>query len=366
MSKKPSNINALDAKTSALLAAVDTDALASRETTAYVLPPIEQDPVARFLAACTSARTQETMRASLRRIEGLLGASEGSIPWHELRRQHTEDIRARLQRQYSKRTVNLTLAALRGVLRTAWELGLMNGEDYARAIAVRGLKLDRTPKGRALPTSEWAEVEAYARSLGPEGRDWPESAYGAFLLALFSLLLGTGLRASEVAGLTVRGYDVKARELRFIGKGARERITPIGDAEHTALEAWMAVRAELEAPPDAPLLVNVRSDGTLNRTVALNRRKIERICKRVARAAGVEKFSPHDLRRTFCTEMLAADVDLPTVQRFMGHASPDTTAGYDRRPFERDAAARRKVTLIGRDIDAVAQRARVLAALAKR
>jgi integrase/recombinase XerD len=371
MDEKRNNIGELDDKASTAITAValntQADALAHRAGRADVLPPIEQDAATRFLAGCTNARTQQAMRESLARIEGLLGTAPGSVAWARMRLPHTQDIRARLVRQYSKRTVNLTLAALRGVLRSAWELDQMSGDDYMRAISIKNLKVDRLPKGRALPAAEWAEVEAYARSLGPEGRDWPESAYGALLLALFSLLFGAGMRASEAAGLTVKGYDAKTRSVRFVGKGDKERVVPLGDAEHAALEAWASVRAELDLPPGAPFLVHVRPDGGLNPgAVALNRHKIERICKRTARDAGADKFSPHDLRRTFCTETLAAGVDVTTVQRFMGHASSDTTGLYDRRPAEMDAAARRKVMLIGRDIDVLAQRARVLAALAKR
>lgn len=366
MSEKANDIKGLALKSPAVSNAPPADALARVETVAYVLPPISQDPAASFLAACTSARTQQTMREGLARIEAILGAPTGSVPWAGLRHPHVKDIRARLQRQYSARTVNVTMVALRGVLRSAWELELLSGDDYTRAIAVKGLKVAKLPKGRALPRAEWSEIEAYCRSRGPEARDWPESAHGAFLLALFSILFGAGLRASEAASLTLKGFDVSARTLRFVGKGSKERMIPLGDAEHAAIEAWIAVRAELDLPSESPLLVHVRPDGRVNRLVALNRRKIERICKRTARAAGVAKFSPHDLRRTFMTEALAAGTDLATVQRFAGHESPETTAGYDRRPFELDAVARRKFALVGRDVDAVAQRARVLAALAKR
>lgn len=333
---------------------------------ATVLPPASKDPATSFLAACQNARTQQTMRECLERIETALGAAAGSIPWPLMRLSHTEDIRARLSRRYSPATVNLTLAALRGVLRSAWKLDLISGDDYTKAISVENLKVDRTPAGRAIPAKEWVEIEAYARSLGPESRDWPESAYGAFLLALFSLLYGAGLRASEAAGLTLKGYDAQARTLQFLGKGRKMRVAPLGNAENAALETWIGVRAELELGQDAPLLVNVHPNGRVARIPMLNRQKIERICKAVAQRAGVERFSPHDLRRTFATAGLDAGMDLATMQRFLGHSDPKTTVRYDRRPLERDGAARRTFDLIGRDIDAVAQRARVLAALAKK
>lgn len=333
---------------------------------AYVLPAVDKDPAARFLAAQGNARSAQTMREGLERIERLLGAPNGAVPWAQLRYEHTSDIRARLMRHgYGARTVNLTLAALRGVLRTAFELSLMTGDEYTRAIMIKNLKIDRRAlAGRALPSDEASKIEAYCRTLGPEVQDWPQSAYGAFLLAVFALMFGEGLRASEVASLSVKAYDDGT--VQVIGKGAKLRAVPLGDGERAALEQWLAVRAELEIPPDAPLFVRVERDGSVNpRTMHLDRKKLERICKQATREAGVERFSPHDLRRTFCTEMLN-ETDVLTVQRLMGHASPETTALYDRRPEARDAEARRKVTLLGRQpFDAVAQRARVLAALAK-
>ncbi len=326
-----------------------TGALQAYETPAYVLPAASKDPATHYLTGCVSLRTQETMRESLERIEKLLGAPPGSITWSRFRLPHVQDVRARLMRQYSKRTTNVTLAALRGVLRSAWELELISSDDYMRAVSVKSVKVDRLPKGRGLSEEEWCKIEDYCRSLGPECRDWPESAYGAFLYVVFALLFGAGLRASEVAGLTMAAYDPRARDIRFIGKGDKERIAPLGDDETSALEQWLSVRAELEIPSSSPLLVRVHVDGSIHEsTITLNRRKLERICKEAADKAGVVAFSPHDLRRTFGTEILAGGTDLATTQRLMGHASPETTALYDRRPLELDAVARRKVKLLGR------------------
>ncbi len=305
----------------------------------------ELDPMRKFLALSESPRTAQTMWEALVRIGRLYGVRPEDVAWHELRRLHTQDIRIRLGGAYSPRTVNVTLAALRGVLSCAWDDELMPGDAYARAVKIKNMKVSRLPKGRWLG-EDTAKVLAYCRTFGPNARNWPESAFGSFLVVSCALMLGAGLRASEVSTLTVSSFDQRARQLRLVGKGNKEAIVPLGDEVVGALEEWLAVRAELDLPDDTPLVVRVRRDGSVGpKTMLLNRRKLEHLCKQIARKALGENFSPHDLRRTFCSDLLDKGVDLSTTQRLMRHASPSTTVLYDRRPIEADAAARRKVNI---------------------
>jgi site-specific recombinase XerD len=308
----------------------------------------ELDPVRKFLALSESPRTAQTMAEGLARIGALYSIAPQDVAWHQLRRLHTTDMRLRLQRAYSPRTVNVTLCALRGVLRCAWEDELMTGEEYTRAIGVKNMKVRRLPKGRWLG-EDTKRVLDHCRALGPTAKDWPGSAFGSFLLVSCALMFAAGLRASEVACLTVNSYDRRTKELRFIGKGGDEAIVPLGDEVIGALEEWLSIRAELDLGEGMPLIVRVRKDGSVNpRTALLNRRKLEHLCKQIARKALGEKFSPHDLRRTFCTDILDRGTDLATAQRLMRHKSPATTVLYDRRPIEADAAARRKMNLFER------------------
>jgi integrase len=70
---------------------------------------------------------------------------------------------------------------------------------------------------------------------------------------------------------------------------------------------------------------------------------VNAIAKKRAEEAGVDSFSPHDLRRTFCSDLLDANVDIVTVQKLAGHSSPTTTAKYDRRNEEVKRAAVQKL-----------------------
>lgn len=90
---------------------------------------------------------------------------------------------------------------------------------------------------------------------------------------------------------------------------------------------------ELRGDASGPLLYPIRKGGEIQRR-RMTEDGVLKIVQRRAKLAGVESFSPHDFRRTFCSDLLDAGVDIVTVQKLVGHASPVTTAKYDRRGEE--------------------------------
>jgi integrase/recombinase XerD len=301
-----------------------------------------------YLAGRDSAQSIVTMRESLARIGRLLGREPEAIPWHRMTFAETDAIRAALIRaEYAPDTVRVTLCALRGVLWQAAKLGLMDPGVCALAVKLPRVHGSRLPAGRDLPEEEIAKIVNYCHALGPAKKEWPTSAYGAFLSALFGVLLGAGLRATETCRLTIEGFDGAgpSPSLRLLRKGKKERQIGIGPDVVEPIEAWLAVRAELDVKAPS-LFVRVFPDGSLSpRAPVMNSRSLEYLCEIVAEGAGVKPFTPHDCRRTFATRSLNAGVDLARVQRLMSHESPKTTARYDRRAWEQDAAARAAIVL---------------------
>src|SRR5262249_35411199 len=120
------------------------------------------------------------------------------FPWHELRYQHTQAVRTVLAERHAPAGANVALAALRGVLRECWRLGLMTAEDYHRAADLQGIRGERLPKGRALSAGELrALFAACAQDASPAGaRD----------AALLAVLYGGGLRRSEATSLDLGDY----------------------------------------------------------------------------------------------------------------------------------------------------------------
>jgi len=149
--------------------------------------------------------------------------------------------------------------------------------------------------------------------------------------ALLELMYACGLRASEATGLEIGDVDLRHGVLRARGKGAKERLVPVGR------EAINAVRAYAER--GRPALVGVREQSRLfvnQRGGELTRQGLYKIVQRHARAAGLDgKMSPHTLRHTFATHLLAGGCDLRAVQEMLGHADIATTQIYTHLSAER-------------------------------
>jgi len=142
--------------------------------------------------------------------------------------------------------------------------------------------------------------------------------------ALLELLYATGMRASEVTALDVDSIHAEYGYLRCIGKGSKERLVPVGRA---ALELVHRYVREVR-----PLLLRGRTELALllSRTGRrLTRETVWRVVERYARLAGIRKpISPHTLRHSFATHLLAGGADLRSVQEMLGHASVTTTQLY--------------------------------------
>jgi site-specific recombinase XerD len=224
-----------------------------------------------------------------------------------------------VERYPNPSTVNLHLAALRGVLRACWRLGLMDGEEYHRAADVPSVRGSTLPKGRALGAGEIrALFDACASDPSPAGR---RDA------ALLAVMYGAGLRRAEVATLQTGDMDAETGSLAVRGKGGKERLVYLANGAAAAMTDWLAVRG---AEP-GPLFLRIRKDGQIS-AKGLTAQAVYLALRKRAEQAGVERFSPHDLRRTFVGDLLDAGADVSMVQRLAGHAQVTTTVRYDRRP----------------------------------
>jgi len=138
--------------------------------------------------------------------------------------------------------------------------------------------------------------------------------------AMLEVLYATGLRVSELIGLTLDGVNTEAGFVRCVGKGSKERIVPMGASAAAAVTAYM--RARQVRKPTNYLFLN-------NRGEKLSRMGFWKILRGYAVQAGIKKkLTPHVLRHSFATHLLERGADLRAVQTMLGHSNISTTEIY--------------------------------------
>ncbi|MEB4613237.1 tyrosine recombinase XerC [Leucobacter sp. M11] len=159
-------------------------------------------------------------------------------------------------------------------------------------------------------------------------------------LAIIELLYATGIRAQELCSAGPGDLDLRARTIRVLGKGAKERIVPFGKPAADALDAYLrlarpALAARAEAPGNA-LFLGARGGDLGTRAVyAITERLLDRV-------PGSGPSGPHTLRHTAATHLLDGGADLRVVQEVLGHASLASTQVYTQVSSERLAAVYRQ------------------------
>jgi site-specific recombinase XerC len=296
--------------------ALDRVSIASIEVRKSI--PADQHPVTVFLAGFAS-HSRRTMRNALLMIVRLErfqreGYTLETLPWWALRFQHTNLIRADLMTlPLAPATMNLALTGLRGVLKTAWRLNLMTSDEFNRAIDLPPIKGTRVPKGRHASREEIRQVL--------EG--CTDDPRGVRDRAMIALAYGAGLRRGELVGLDIAHFRRTPPTLIVRGKGNKERALPVAASILRLLDAWIDVRG----PAEGPLFVSLHG----SRRHRLSTQTVFVILQKYTAATGIERLSPHDLRRSFIGESLDRGADIATVQKLAGHASVATTGRYDRR-----------------------------------
>ena len=285
--------------------------------------PLIKHPAAVYLSGLGKG-SQATIRYSLNCIAQLLTSGECdalTLDWSKLRYHHTAAVRVALMEKFAPVTANKMLSALRRVLLEAYRLDLMEATDYTKAVDLPNISAQSEPKGRALTESEIAALLKTCDS---------QSAIDVRDAAILVILRGTGIRRAELVKLELSDFNPteSALDVRKSKRGKSRKVYLPTDAI-AFVEKWLLVRGR----EPGSLFCRIRKGGRLQLD-HMHPDAIWRILQKRGEMAGLESFSPHDFRRTFCSDLLEAGVDIVTVQKLAGHASPLTTAKYDRRGEE--------------------------------
>lgn len=223
------------------------------------------------------------------------------------------DIRAFITKRRAEglgpRGVQRALAAIRGFFR------YLAREGIADNAAPRAVRTPRIPRTLPRPLS----VDDAARTIAEAGTrdiDW----LAARDTALLTLLYGAGLRISEALALTRKDVPFGA-SLSIIGKGKKERVVPVLSAVRDAVAGY-AAKIPFTGAPDAPLFLSHRGKP-------MSAREAQALMQNLRGRLGLpERATPHALRHSFATHLLAGGGDLRAVQELLGHASLSTTQTY--------------------------------------
>ncbi len=258
--------------------------------------------------------SDNTVRAYARDLADFAGFLEGR--GREPAEAGVHDVRAFMATQQMRGLARSTLARRTAAIRSFYKHLLRQGEVKANPMAAL-----RSPR-REQKLPHFLTLEQVERLLArPDAGTW----IGRRDLAMLETLYGAGVRVGELVGLDHDDVDLRGGMLRVQGKGKKERIVPAGRCAVAALRRYLAERGE-DAPertdPHA-VFITARSGRRIST------RSVRRMVTRHAVAAGLDPgTSPHSLRHSFATHMLAGGADLRAVQELLGHENLSTTQIY--------------------------------------
>jgi integrase/recombinase XerD len=258
-----------------------------------------------------SEQTVEAYRTDLRQFTGFLkkaGVSDvGSVTRHHV----LDFITCPMMREITARSRARKLSALKSFFRFTGERGIPAANPCEN---IDGPKLvKKIPEYLDID-----EVNRLLKAVPPEG---PE---GLRDNAMFELLYAAGLRVSELVNLTLDQVDLDIGCVQVMGKGARERVVPIGvHAAQALLKWWELGRPQILGVRRSEYMFVTRRGGPMTRV------GFWKIVKKAALKAGILKnISPHTLRHSFATHLVQNEADLRWVQVMLGHADISTTEIY--------------------------------------
>ena len=294
-----------------------TEVKGRKQGDARLEPPTGYEPdISSFLAWVQlerglSKNTVESYETDLIQCSCFL-QEKGAANWEAVTLEHVSSwISSFTIDGYAVASLSRKLSALRMLVRFLIGEGRLQN-DFTELIT-------NPKKGRFLPHA--LSIEEMEKFLNAPDLNTP---LGKRDRALFELMYGSGLRVSEVSTVLVNSVNLEEGFARIFGKGAKERIVPVGG------QAILAIRNYLHG--GRPELVKDKSGGELflsKRGTPISRKMIWVLVKEYARRAGIKKnLTPHGLRHSFATHLLMGGADVRAVQEMLGHADVGTTQIY--------------------------------------
>ncbi|MFN7025109.1 MAG: tyrosine recombinase XerC [Pseudorhizobium sp.] len=263
-----------------------------------------------------SANTLEAYERDTRQFLAFLTVHVGGpATIRDLHTLRTADLRsflaARRREGSGNRSLGRHLAGIRSFLRHLERQGLVN------AAAAGAMRAPKQAKSLPRPLTDRQAVMVASAHAQLHDEPWIAARDAAVL----TLLYGCGLRISEALGLRPTDLPPGSTALRVLGKGGKTRIVPLLSAVHEAVDTYRKLCPFVLAPGEA--LFRGARGGTLQPAI------VQRGMQKLRSALGLpETATPHSLRHSFATHLLAGGGDLRTIQELLGHASLSSTQIY--------------------------------------
>lgn len=221
---------------------------------------------------------------------------------------------------YARKTSNRHLSALKGFFGWACAKELIEADPMS---SLRGPKSEkRLPK--VLSQDDMARLLRVHAELAQDAPSPTARAKELRDQAVLELSYACGARISEISGLEIQRVDMRERQVRLLGKGSKERIVPMHEVAVRTLSAYLSDGRPHLARPTSGDWVFLSTRGRRYSEDA-----IRLMFKRTLAQAGLDGiYTPHDMRHTFATDVLAGGADLRSVQEMLGHVSLSTTQIY--------------------------------------
>jgi len=293
----------------------------------------QTDPVTLYLQGLVPSG-RRSVKSLLKTAAAILDF-EGELevmPWSIIEYQHLASIRSTLQEQQkSANTINLTLSALKGVMKACFNLKLISADQLLLLNDIKRVRGKRLPSGRSLSKQDIKKIYRACEK--------DKTIAGKRDQAIITTMLASGIRRSEVVNITLDDYNTRNGQLNIqAGKGNKQRTAYINTESRQIIRKWLNVRGT-----EAGALFNPITKSSTIQYRKISSQSIYGIIRQRAEQAKIEPCRPHDLRRTFVTHLLEAGIDINTARQLAGHSDIQTTARYDLRDEKSQKRALRQM-----------------------
>lgn len=288
------------------------------------------NPAVRYISSLDAKSSQSTTINILNNLAKCMGFEDlHKCPWEDMNYDVVQFILRNLkERELAPTTINSYMNAIKQTMQHAFYDELIEVKVLSRIKGIKQVRGERISKGRKIESSEIRALLDTCSQSKKHGdiRD----------AAIICMMRGCGLRRAEVPALKYDSIDKSNKLVKVLGKGNKERMMQIPDQIYPIIERWMTIVDKQDWRGKSPtylFMPSHKSGRLLNKR--LGDSSIRYILDQRISKANIDRFSPHDMRRTFATTLLENNREMSDVQLLMGHSDIRTTIKYDLRNKDR-------------------------------